>query len=85
MDNIKRMIERCESFLEGRCSIEEFQQRLITFTMSELSNDLYEFISILENELEEIRFCYDENEHLSLSTPIILGFREMLFNYASRS
>ncbi|URN93580.1 MAG: hypothetical protein NAG76_17335 [Candidatus Pristimantibacillus lignocellulolyticus] len=85
MDNIKRMIERCEFFLEGKCSIEEFQQRLLTFTMSELSSDLYEFIPTLENELAEIRFCYDEIEHLRLSTPYVIGFREILFNYASRS
>lgn len=85
MDNIQRMIERCESFLEGSYSIEEFQQRLLTFTMSELSSDLYEFIPTLENNLEEIRFCYDENEHLRLSTPYVISFREILFNYSSRS
>jgi hypothetical protein len=71
MDNISRLKELCQGFIDRKYDIEELQQRLQTAIFPD---DLYEQKMDILNALEEIRFTKLESNHYKYALEVVLNF-----------
>ena len=63
MNEMEKLVEICNSYIDGKFSIEEFQKRIETvYLPDECKNTLEKVQHNAHNKLEEIRFCYGESK-----------------------
>lgn len=78
MENVKKIIDLCEHYTDSECSLYEFQQRLQTLSMNEIPKEVQRLLYSVDNDLEEVRFCFKEDKYFKESLPIVRRLYETL-------